>query len=74
MATDLMDRRINTLAENKRKLEDTPRNNQTYQQNKRQNTGRAYAAGNGNRKPYEGTKPRCPKCNTPQKSGQRSGM
>ncbi|GJQ93202.1 reverse transcriptase domain-containing protein [Tanacetum coccineum] len=63
MATDLMDRRINTLAENKRKLEDTPRNNQTYQQNKRQNTGRAYAAGNGDRKPYEGAKPRCPKCN-----------
>ncbi|GKF41304.1 hypothetical protein Tco_0124646 [Tanacetum coccineum] len=31
MATDLMDRRINTLAKNKRKLEDTPRNNQTYQ-------------------------------------------
>ncbi|GJQ90269.1 putative reverse transcriptase domain-containing protein [Tanacetum coccineum] len=61
MATGLMDRRINTLAENKRKLEDTPRNNQTYQQNKRQNTGRAYAAGNGDRKPYEGTKPRCPK-------------
>ncbi|GJV89756.1 putative reverse transcriptase domain-containing protein [Tanacetum coccineum] len=58
-----MSRRINTLAENKRKLEDTPRNNQTYQQNKRQNTGRAYAAGNGDRKPYEGTKPRCPKCN-----------
>ncbi|GKB49940.1 hypothetical protein Tco_0900693, partial [Tanacetum coccineum] len=52
MATGLMDRRINTLAENKRKLEDTPRNNQTYQQNKRQNTGRAYAAGNGDRKPY----------------------
>ncbi|GJU87022.1 putative reverse transcriptase domain-containing protein [Tanacetum coccineum] len=47
MATGLMERRINTLAENKRKLEDTPRNNQTYQQNKRQNTGRAYAAGNG---------------------------
>ncbi|GJW09135.1 putative reverse transcriptase domain-containing protein [Tanacetum coccineum] len=63
--TGLMERRrrINTLAENKRKLEDTPRNNQTYQQNKRQNTGRAYAAGNGDRKPYEGTKPRCPKCN-----------
>ncbi|GJZ38308.1 putative reverse transcriptase domain-containing protein [Tanacetum coccineum] len=40
-----------------------PSNNQTYQQNKRQNTGRAYAAGNGDRKPYEGTKPRCPKCN-----------
>ncbi|GJX42559.1 putative reverse transcriptase domain-containing protein, partial [Tanacetum coccineum] len=50
-------------AENKRKIEDTPRNNQTQQPNKRQNTGRAYAAGNGDRRPYEGAKPRCPKCN-----------
>ncbi|GJS56025.1 putative nucleotidyltransferase, ribonuclease H [Tanacetum coccineum] len=32
-------------------------------QNKRQNTGRVYAAGNGDKKPYEGTKPLCPKCN-----------
>ncbi|GJX81046.1 putative reverse transcriptase domain-containing protein [Tanacetum coccineum] len=67
MATELMDRRNNTLAErqaeNKRKFEDTPRNNQNQQPNKRQNTGRAYAAGNGDKKPYEGTKPRCPKCN-----------
>ncbi|GJU09617.1 putative reverse transcriptase domain-containing protein [Tanacetum coccineum] len=67
MATELMDRRINTFAErqaeNKRKFEDTPRNNQNQQQNKRQNTGRAYAAGNGDKKPYEGTKPLCPKCN-----------
>ncbi|GJY45330.1 putative reverse transcriptase domain-containing protein [Tanacetum coccineum] len=57
----------NTLAErqteNKRKFEDAPRNNQNQQPNKRQNTGRAYAAGNGDKKPYEGTKPRCPKCN-----------
>ncbi|GKF25006.1 putative reverse transcriptase domain-containing protein, partial [Tanacetum coccineum] len=67
MATELMDRRINTIAErqteNKRKFEDAPRNNQNQQPNKRQNTGRAYAAGNGDKKPYEGTKPRCPKCN-----------
>ncbi|GJU22747.1 putative reverse transcriptase domain-containing protein [Tanacetum coccineum] len=67
MATELMDRRNNTFAErqaeNKRKFEDTPQNNQTQQQNKRQNTGRAYAAGNGDKKPYEGTKPLCPKCN-----------
>ncbi|GJS70007.1 reverse transcriptase domain-containing protein [Tanacetum coccineum] len=67
MATELMDRRINTLAErqteNKRKFEDTPRNNQNQQPNKRQNTGRAYAAGNGDKKSYEGTKPLCPKCN-----------
>ncbi|GJV24301.1 retrovirus-related pol polyprotein from transposon TNT 1-94 [Tanacetum coccineum] len=45
MATELMDRRINTLAErqaeNKRKFEDAPRNNQNQQPNKRQNTGRA---------------------------------
>ncbi|GKA32919.1 putative reverse transcriptase domain-containing protein [Tanacetum coccineum] len=65
MATELMDRRINTFAErqaeNKRKFEDTPRNNQNQQPNKRQNTGRAYAAGNGDKKPYEGTKPLCPK-------------
>ncbi|GJZ70698.1 putative reverse transcriptase domain-containing protein [Tanacetum coccineum] len=67
MATGLMDRRINTFAErqteNKRKFEDTPRNNQNQQPNKRQNTGRAYAAGNGDKKSYEGTKPLCPKCN-----------
>ncbi|GJV64806.1 putative reverse transcriptase domain-containing protein [Tanacetum coccineum] len=44
-------------------FEDTSRNNQNQQQNKRQNTGRAYAAGNGDKKPYEGTKPLCPKCN-----------
>ncbi|GJR16908.1 putative reverse transcriptase domain-containing protein [Tanacetum coccineum] len=44
-------------------VEDAPRNNQNQQPNKRQNTGRAYAAGNGDKKPYEGTKPRCPKCN-----------
>ncbi|GJR44582.1 putative reverse transcriptase domain-containing protein [Tanacetum coccineum] len=66
-STELMDRRINTFAErqaeNKRRFEDTPRNNQNQQQNKRQNTGRAYAAGNGDKKPYEGTKPLCPKCN-----------
>ncbi|GJV60343.1 reverse transcriptase domain-containing protein [Tanacetum coccineum] len=59
MATELMDRRINTFAErqaeNKRKFEDTPRNNQNQQPNKRQNTGRAYAAGNGDKKPsFEG--------------------
>ncbi|GKF76867.1 hypothetical protein Tco_0229337, partial [Tanacetum coccineum] len=65
MATELIDRRNNTLAErqaeNKRKFEDTPRYNQNQQPNKRQNTGRAYAAWNGDKKSYEGTKPLCPK-------------
>ncbi|GKF53475.1 hypothetical protein Tco_0160385, partial [Tanacetum coccineum] len=61
LATELMDKKINTWAEppadNKRKSDDTARNNQNQQPNKRQNTGRAYAVRNGDRKPYEGPKP-----------------
>ncbi|GJX41344.1 putative reverse transcriptase domain-containing protein [Tanacetum coccineum] len=66
-ATELMDKKINTWAErqadNKRKSDDTARNNQNQQPNKRQNTGRAYAAGNSDRRPYGGPKPLCSKCN-----------
>ncbi|GJQ88992.1 putative reverse transcriptase domain-containing protein [Tanacetum coccineum] len=53
MATELMDKRVSTIAErqaeNKRKSENTSRSNQNQQQqqNKRQNTGRAYTAGSG---------------------------
>ncbi|GJY79117.1 hypothetical protein Tco_0484918 [Tanacetum coccineum] len=66
MATELIDRRNNTLAErqaeNKRKFEETPRYNQNQQPNKRQNTGRAYADGNGDKEIVtEGTNPLCPK-------------
>ncbi|GKF76616.1 putative reverse transcriptase domain-containing protein, partial [Tanacetum coccineum] len=65
--TKLMDKKINTWAEpqadNKRKSDDTARNNQSQQPNKRQNTGRAYAAENGDKKPYGGPKPLCSKCN-----------
>ncbi|GJX59334.1 hypothetical protein Tco_0290724 [Tanacetum coccineum] len=39
------------------------------QQNRRQNTGHAYAAGNGDRKPYEGSKPLCSKCNCHHEAG-----
>nr|GEU49424.1 reverse transcriptase domain-containing protein [Tanacetum cinerariifolium] len=51
-ATELMDKKIRTFAEcqtkNKRKSEDTTRNNHNQQQqNKRQNTGRAYTTGSG---------------------------
>ncbi|GJQ89039.1 reverse transcriptase domain-containing protein [Tanacetum coccineum] len=68
METELMDKKIRTLAErqaaNKRKFEDTSRNNQNQQQpSKRQNVARAYAAASGDRKPYGGSKPLCPKCN-----------
>ncbi|GKB91508.1 putative reverse transcriptase domain-containing protein [Tanacetum coccineum] len=50
MATELMDKKVSTIAErqteNKRKFENTSRNNQNQQQqHKRQNTGRAYTAG-----------------------------
>ncbi|GJT13142.1 putative reverse transcriptase domain-containing protein [Tanacetum coccineum] len=61
-ATELMDKNIHTFAErhseNKRKQDDNQQ-----QQNKRQNTGRAYAAGFGEKKPYGGSKPLCSKCN-----------
>nr|GEX11278.1 putative reverse transcriptase domain-containing protein [Tanacetum cinerariifolium] len=56
----LENKRNNTWAEqqpkNKRKFDDTSRNNQSQQQqqNKRQNTGRAYTAGSGEKKPYGG--------------------
>ncbi|GJZ25595.1 putative reverse transcriptase domain-containing protein [Tanacetum coccineum] len=66
--TELMDKKIRTFAEcqieSKRKFEDTSRNTQKQQQqNKRQNTGRAYTAGSGEKKPYGGSKPLCAKCN-----------
>nr|GFA16816.1 hypothetical protein [Tanacetum cinerariifolium] len=64
----LMDKKIRTFAErqtkNKRKSEDTARNNKNkQQQNKKQNTGRGYTVGSGEKKPYGGTKPLCSKCN-----------
>nr|GEW80446.1 hypothetical protein [Tanacetum cinerariifolium] len=67
-ATELMDKKIHTFAErqieNKRKSEDSSRNNQNQQQqNKRQITGRAYTVGSGKKKPYEGSKHLCSKCN-----------
>ncbi|GJV51266.1 putative reverse transcriptase domain-containing protein [Tanacetum coccineum] len=61
-ATELMDKKIHTFferqSENKRKKDDNQQ-----QQNKRQNTGRVYAIGSGEKKPYGGSKPLCSKCN-----------
>ncbi|GJV78782.1 putative reverse transcriptase domain-containing protein [Tanacetum coccineum] len=57
-----MDKKIHTFAErqseNKRKQDDNQQ-----QQNKRQNTGRAYTVGSGEKKPYGGSKTLCFKCN-----------
>nr|GFD23120.1 hypothetical protein [Tanacetum cinerariifolium] len=62
-ATELIDKRICDVVENKRKFEGTSRKNQNQlQHNKRQNTGRAYAAGNSDRNIYTGSKPLCSKC------------
>ncbi|GKE52375.1 reverse transcriptase domain-containing protein [Tanacetum coccineum] len=68
MASELMDKKINTIAErqakNKWKFDDTYKNNQNHlQHNKRQNTGRAYTTGSVDKKQYRGSKPLCPKCN-----------
>ncbi|GJT13064.1 putative reverse transcriptase domain-containing protein [Tanacetum coccineum] len=64
MATELMDKKVITIAERQADNKNTSRNNQNQQQqNKRQNTGRAYTAGTGEKKPYEGSKPLCAKCN-----------
>nr|GEW17710.1 hypothetical protein [Tanacetum cinerariifolium] len=69
MENELMGKRNNTLAErktkNKRKINDTSRNNQSQQQkhNKRKNTDRAYTARSGEKTHYGGSKPLCPKYN-----------
>nr|GEU72875.1 hypothetical protein [Tanacetum cinerariifolium] len=69
IATELMDKKIHTFAEqeiaSKRKFENTSRNTQNQQQlsNKRQNTGRVYTVASGKKKQYEGSKPLCAKCN-----------
>ncbi|GKD94017.1 putative reverse transcriptase domain-containing protein [Tanacetum coccineum] len=65
MTTELMDKKIRTFAErqteNKRKQDDNQQQQQP--QNKRQNIDRAYTTGSGEKKPYGGSKPLCPKCN-----------
>ncbi|GKB72456.1 putative reverse transcriptase domain-containing protein [Tanacetum coccineum] len=64
--TELMDEKTHAYAEcqaeRKRKYNDLSKNNQN-QQNKRQNTGQTYTAGNSDRKLYAGPKPLCSKCN-----------
>ncbi|GKE52858.1 reverse transcriptase domain-containing protein [Tanacetum coccineum] len=64
IATELMDKKIRTFANRQTENKRMQDNNQPQQpQNKRQNTGRAYTAGSGEKKPYGGSKPLCAKCN-----------
>nr|GEW14695.1 reverse transcriptase domain-containing protein [Tanacetum cinerariifolium] len=67
-ANDQMDQKLlgiaDCQADNKRKFDNTSRNQQNQQPFERNNNvAWAYAAGSGEKKPYGGTKPRCPKCN-----------
>ncbi|GJT70373.1 putative reverse transcriptase domain-containing protein [Tanacetum coccineum] len=70
--TELMEEKTHAYAERqaerKRKNDDLSKNNQN-QQNKRQNTGQAYTAGNSDRKSYAGSKPLCSKCNCHHEAG-----
>nr|GEY35520.1 putative reverse transcriptase domain-containing protein [Tanacetum cinerariifolium] len=66
--TEMIDKKMLThaerQAEHKRKLDDTSRSNQHQQHPfKRNNVAQAYTAGPGDKKPYGGIKPLCPKCN-----------
>nr|GEY68965.1 hypothetical protein [Tanacetum cinerariifolium] len=62
-ATELIDKRICDVVENKQKFEGTSGNNQNQpHQNKRQNTGRAYAAGNSDKNIHTGSKTLCSQC------------
>ncbi|GKC93035.1 putative reverse transcriptase domain-containing protein, partial [Tanacetum coccineum] len=67
LANDLMDQKLRTYAErqneNKRKTNDTSRNNHQQQPHKKQNVARAYTIGPGEKKVYTGDLPLCTKCN-----------
>nr|GEX08902.1 hypothetical protein [Tanacetum cinerariifolium] len=63
LTNDLMDQKLRTYAEradNKRKTEDTSRNNHGHQQQpfKKQNVAKVYNMGTGKKKPYEGSFPK----------------
>nr|GEY47515.1 reverse transcriptase domain-containing protein [Tanacetum cinerariifolium] len=68
LANDLMDQKLRTYAErqtnNKRKADDSFRNNHGHQQQpaKSHNVSKIYNIGSGERKPYGGNLPKCTKC------------
>nr|GEX13667.1 hypothetical protein [Tanacetum cinerariifolium] len=67
LTNDLMDQKLRTYAKranNKRKTDDTSRNNHGHQQQpfKKQNVTKVYNMGTRERKPYEGSLPKCIKC------------
>ncbi|GJU95454.1 hypothetical protein Tco_1320210 [Tanacetum coccineum] len=67
LANDLIYQKLRTYAErqneNKRKADDSSRNNHQQQPHKKQNVARAYTAGPCEKKAYTGDLPLCTKCN-----------
>ncbi|GKD12503.1 putative reverse transcriptase domain-containing protein [Tanacetum coccineum] len=61
--TELIDKKIHTFAKRHSEKKIKQDDNQQQQQNKRQYTGRVYAAGSSEKKPYRRSKPLCSKCN-----------
>ncbi|GJU90453.1 putative reverse transcriptase domain-containing protein, partial [Tanacetum coccineum] len=82
LANDLMDQKLRTYAErqtdNKRKADDSSRNNHGHQQQpfKRQNVAKVYNMGSGEKKPYGGSLPKSSGntnvANTQKGNGDRS--
>nr|GEZ82501.1 hypothetical protein [Tanacetum cinerariifolium] len=67
LTNELMDQKLRTYAkraDNKRKADDTSRNNHGHNQQpfKKQNVAKVYNIGTRERKPYEGSLPKCTKC------------
>ncbi|GJZ17439.1 putative reverse transcriptase domain-containing protein [Tanacetum coccineum] len=67
LANDLMDQKLSTYAEksdNKRKADDSSRNNHGHQQQpfKKYNVAKVYNIGTGEKKPYGGNLSKCTKC------------
>ncbi|GJY99348.1 putative reverse transcriptase domain-containing protein [Tanacetum coccineum] len=67
LANNLIDQKLRTYAEksdNKRKADDSSRNNHGHQQQpfKKQNVAKVYNMGTGEKKPYGGNLPKCTKC------------
>nr|GEW44112.1 putative reverse transcriptase domain-containing protein [Tanacetum cinerariifolium] len=67
LTNELMDQKLRTYAEradNKRKTDDTSRNNHGHQQQhfKKKNVAKIYNMGTGERIPYEGSLPKCTRC------------
>nr|GEZ74748.1 hypothetical protein [Tanacetum cinerariifolium] len=67
LTNEFMDQKLRTYekrGDNKKKTDDTSRNNHGHQQQpfKNQNVAKVYNIGTGERKPYEGSFPKCTKC------------